>query len=579
MVRQNLQAAVCLVVLAAAGSRLRAQTVPANPGTRAADAGAQTAASPSALLPVSLATQIADLVNDPAVSRYHWGILVTNLDGSPIYGLNQGQLFEPASNVKLYTTAAALALLGADKQFETKVVAVGNLDRRGVLHGDLKLVGGGDANFGTQNLPYLPPSARPKNPPPAPTGVPDIEQLADQVVAKGLHEVMGNIVGDDSASEWEGYPGTWQVDDLLWGYGAPVSALTVHDNAIDVTVAPDREPHPTQSPKATIHTTPDQLYYAIVNHVYTMGMGATDCDSRLLFHRDLGSKTLEISGDIGRGSAPCTEHIAIEDPAEFAALALKSALERRGVRVTGTATTLHWNPGSLPGSPGYTGRLPDTPEDRKARDGFVQSLFDHPGFKLTCAAQPVAGPAAPPETELASHTSPPLLQDIIFTNKVSQNLHAELLVRDLGTAYTCGTDVPGSLSIVRQWLMHIGIDKDDFVFYDGSGLSNHDLVTPRATAKLLQFATTQPWYVNWKASLPVGGEDGTLGGRFAKPPLKDHLFAKTGTLGEARALSGYLDCASGRTVIFSIMVDNHLPGTPADRDTLDKIVAAIQAAE
>jgi D-alanyl-D-alanine carboxypeptidase/D-alanyl-D-alanine-endopeptidase (penicillin-binding protein 4) len=95
----------------------------------------------------------------------------------------------------------------------------------------------------------------------------------------------------------------------------------------------------------------------------------------------------------------------------------------------------------------------------------------------------------------------------------------------------------------------------------------------------LQFATTQPWFADWKASLPVGGEDGTLGGRFAKPPLKDHLFAKTGTLGEARALSGYLDAASGRTVIFSIMVGNHLPGTSADRDAMDKIVAAIAAAE
>jgi serine-type D-Ala-D-Ala carboxypeptidase/endopeptidase (penicillin-binding protein 4) len=72
--------------------------------------------------------------------------------------------------------------------------------------------------------------------------------------------------------------------------------------------------------------------------------------------------------------------------------------------------------------------------------------------------------------------------------------------------------------------------------------------------------------------------DGSLEGRFAKPPLKDHVFAKTGTLGEARALSGYLDCASGRTVIFSVMVGNHAPGSSADRDAMDKVVAAIAAA-
>jgi D-alanyl-D-alanine carboxypeptidase/D-alanyl-D-alanine-endopeptidase (penicillin-binding protein 4) len=141
--------------------------------------------------------------------------------------------------------------------------------------------------------------------------------------------------------------------------------------------------------------------------------------------------------------------------------------------------------------------------------------------------------------------------------------------------------------LVQAFLLHAGIDGDDFVFYDGSGLSGHDLVTPRATARLLAFAATNPktydaaptWFADWKASLPVGGEDGTLENRFPNPPLKDHIFAKTGTEGEARALSGYLDCASGRTVIFSILVSNHLPGTTADRDAMDKIVAAIQAAE
>jgi D-alanyl-D-alanine carboxypeptidase/D-alanyl-D-alanine-endopeptidase (penicillin-binding protein 4) len=94
----------------------------------------------------------------------------------------------------------------------------------------------------------------------------------------------------------------------------------------------------------------------------------------------------------------------------------------------------------------------------------------------------------------------------------------------------------------------------------------------------LQYASTQPWFADWKRSLPVGGEDGTLGSRFANAPLKDHLFAKTGTLGEARALSGYVDCASGRTVIFSIMVGNHAPRSHEDGVVMDRIVTAIAAA-
>ena len=131
----------------------------------------------------------------------------------------------------------------------------------------------------------------------------------------------------------------------------------------------------------------------------------------------------------------------------------------------------------------------------------------------------------------------------------------------------------------RTFLTVNQIDPEEFIFFDGSGLSGHDLVTPRATARLLAFAATQPWFAVWRASLPAAGEDGSLTSRFSQPPLKNHVFAKTGTLSEARALSGYLDAASGRTLIFSIMVGNHLPGTSADRGAMDKIVAAIQATQ
>jgi serine-type D-Ala-D-Ala carboxypeptidase/endopeptidase (penicillin-binding protein 4) len=181
------------------------------------------------------------------------------------------------------------------------------------------------------------------------------------------------------------------------------------------------------------------------------------------------------------------------------------------------------------------------------------------------------------EKTLATHTSVELLQDVVVTNKMSQNLHAELLLRQLGAARgRDGTIAQGAL-VVRQFLLGAGIDKDDFVFFDGSGLSGHDLVTPRATVRLLQYAATQPWFADWKSSLPVGGVDGSLEERFMKAPLKGKVLAKTGTLGEARALSGYVECASGRTVIFSIMVGNHLPQTNADREVTNKIVAAIAA--
>jgi serine-type D-Ala-D-Ala carboxypeptidase/endopeptidase (penicillin-binding protein 4) len=182
------------------------------------------------------------------------------------------------------------------------------------------------------------------------------------------------------------------------------------------------------------------------------------------------------------------------------------------------------------------------------------------------------------ERVIATHQSVPLVQDVVVTNKTSQNLHAELLLRQLGAARGRDGTIEQGAKVVRQFLLNAGIDKDDFIFFDGSGLSGHDLVTPRATVRLLQYASTQPWFADWKSSLPVGGVDGSLEGRFTTAPLKGRVFAKTGTLGEARALSGYVECASGRTVIFSIMVGNHLPQTNADREVTNKIVAAVSAA-
>jgi D-alanyl-D-alanine carboxypeptidase/D-alanyl-D-alanine-endopeptidase (penicillin-binding protein 4) len=500
--------------------------------------------------------------------RDHWGIAVTAMDGAPTYSLNEGQLFQPASNAKLFTTTAAMALLGPGKTFETKVIAEGTIGEKGVLHGDLVLKGGGDANFGSIDLPYVAPSQRAKNEHPGVMvgdgTIPDIEALANEVVAKGLHEVQGDVIGDDQIFSWEPIPPDWSADDLIWGYGAPVSALTIHHNQIDFHVAPN----PTAGQKAEIRFDPAVPYYSVTNHVYTTDFGR-DCDGRLLFERPLGSKSLTVTGDIPPRATPCVEEIAMEDPAEYAAMALKEALERRGVRVSGTVRARHWNPGTL-GS--------FLPKDN-GEDPFLQRVLGNPHpTPLQCEAQTVVGPAAPPQTVLATHQSAPLIEDMTLTNKVSQNLHAEIFLRNVGASYSCLPTARESLRVVRQYLLHVGLDKDDFVFYDGSGLSGHDLVTPRATARLLQYASTQPWFADWKKTLPVGGEDGSLVARFGKPPLKDHVFAKTGTLGEARALSGYVECASGRTVIFSIMVGNHPPGTSADRDVMDKIVAAIAAA-
>ncbi len=510
-----------------------------------------------------LAKTIEGLLADPTVVRDHWGIAVKGMDGSPIYSMNEGQLFQPASNAKLYTTAAAVALLGPGAMYSTKLVARGAFDGAGKLTGHLVLIGSGDANLSGRVLPYVAPVPGPKD---APVTAPDplryLADLADQVTASGLKVVNGDVIGDDTVFPWEPYAQDWSIDDAVWGYGAPVSALSINDNQIQVTVTPGSS----VGAPASVVIDPAVPYYTLEVSVTT---GAAKTGSTVQMERAPGSKVLRIYGSIGLHAQPDVEEIAIQDPAEYAAMALKQLLEARGVTVSGVAKPRH--------------RVLLATESFSQESGAVVVA----GAKEVSPQQIVEPPddaefgvaMTGEERVLATHISAPLAEDVVVTNKVSQNLHAELLLRQLGLARGRDGTIAQGAHVVRSFLTtNVGIDKEDFVFLDGSGLSGHDLVTPRATARLLHYASAQPWFADWKASLPVGGVDGSLVERFGKAPLKEHVFAKTGTLGEARALSGYVECASGKTVIFSIMVGNHLPQTSGDRTVMDKIVAAIAAA-
>jgi D-alanyl-D-alanine carboxypeptidase/D-alanyl-D-alanine-endopeptidase (penicillin-binding protein 4) len=516
-----------------------------------------------------LGAQIAALLADPSVSRAHWGIAVTTLDGTPLYGHDEGELFRPASNNKIFTTATAMALLGPAKTFDTRIF--GKLDAAtGEVTGDLTLVGGGDANFGADDLPYVPRSERAASsatasqPPPAPQppGLADLASLADQLVAKGIKRITGEIVGDDTLYPYEPYAESWAQDDQVWGYGAPVSALSINNNQLELIVTP-LAVQPSADGGRFVNATVQQNvpYYKVHSELQTVPAG-THADG-IHIERLPGSRVIRIYGSMATDAPPDVEEIAIADPAEYAATALRAMLVQRGISVSGIARARH--------QPQRDGR--DYLSQLLAPGDCVARVLDGGACALSC----ITGTKS--ETVLASHTSAPLSEDVVLTNKVSQNLHAELLLHQLGLI-PCrpGSTLTGALT-VRAYLLHAGLDPDDFLFFDGSGLSDHDLVAPRATATFLAYAAKQPWFAQWKASLPDAGEEGTLRGRFPDPPVKDHLFAKTGTLGESRALSGYLDAASGRTIIFSIFVDNHTPATSADRVTMDKIVTAIAAAE
>jgi D-alanyl-D-alanine carboxypeptidase/D-alanyl-D-alanine-endopeptidase (penicillin-binding protein 4) len=499
---------------------------------------AQALAAPVKPLP----DRIASVLSAPDLARGFWGIEVVSLStGKTLYMQNADKLFTPESNTKLFTTAAALALIGPDYKFRTTVETTGTLDRYGRLNGDLVLVGHGDPNLSGRELPYDLKTQRNDDP------IQALESLADALVQKGVKFIDGDLVADDSYFAFERYGEGWSQDDLVWADGAPVSALTINDNVAFVSIMPADRP----GEKAFVSVKPFADYYRIDNRIITTPAGT---GRKFFVNREPGSTLLTLWGNMPLDDAGANEALAVEDPAEFAAGLFRQLLEKRGIIIYGHQRTHHTELATLST---FSVTAVEPSHGGSENDSQVRPLKTD---------QPVT---------LASYESKPLLQDIRVVNKVSQNLHAEILLRLLGRERGNAGTIEGGLEVLRGFLTQAGISSDEYVFYDGSGLSRQNLVTPNAIVQLLRYCSTQPWGADYKATFPVSGVDGSLSDRLNTPRLQKRVAAKTGSLGGVKTLSGYATSDTGQAVVFSILSNNF--NLPAKRvtDAIDQLVQAI----
>ena len=498
-------------------------------------AGAALAAPPK-----PLQDRIANVIGVPDLARGFWGIEVTALSsGKTLYSLNPDKLFTPASNTKLFTTAAALALIGPDYKFRTTVETAASLDRYGRLNGDLLLVGHGDPNLSGRELPYDLRTQRNDHP------IQALETLADALVQKGVKYVDGDIVADDSYFAFERYGEGWSQDDLVWADGAPVSALTINDNVVFVNILPADRP----GEKAFVSVTPFADYYRLDNRIITTPAGT---GRKFFVNREPGSTVLTLWGNMPLDDPGANEALAIEDPAEFAAALFRQLLEKRGIVVYGRQRTKHTELATL-----STFSVTTVAPSRGGSDGQLRPLKSD---------QPIV---------LASYESKPMLDDVRVVNKVSQNLHAEILLRLLGRERGTAGTIEGGLEVLRGFLTQAGISNEQYVFYDGSGLSRQNLVTPHSVVQLLRYAALQPWGTAFKSTLPVSGVDGSLSDRLNAPRLQSRILGKTGSLGGVKTLSGYATTDSGEAVVFSILSNNFNLPPKRVTDTIDALVQAI----
>jgi D-alanyl-D-alanine carboxypeptidase/D-alanyl-D-alanine-endopeptidase (penicillin-binding protein 4) len=461
----------------------------------------------------------AAMASSDAAKGFWGAVVLDEATGETLYALNPANLFRPASNVKLFTTTFALAALGPAFRFRTTLESSGELDADGKLHGDLALVGRGDPTLSNRVFPFL---KRVERQGPADKA---LVELVDQLLARGVKEIEGDIVADDSYFVAARFPSGWTVDDAVWSYGSAVSAIAINDNAMTLTVSPG------PSTSAPLHTAWDlgPGRYELLNQTWTALPDAIN--AQLSLAREPESLVFRLGGSMPLDSPPRLLALAVPEPAEQAAVLLRDLLLSRGMRISGRSRARH-------------------------------------------AGDPLAHPSNRSQQLLAERFSPPLIEVVRVANKMSQNLYSELLLRVAAKESVGAQTLDESLEVAKQFRTNIGLLPDDVVQSDGAGLSRSNLATPQSVAGLLLHAVRQPWGEEFVSTLPVAGEDGTLENRLKGTPAAGRVRAKTGTIFGAVGLSGYATSMSGQRLVFALFSNNSANGRDAN-SVFDAICVAM----
>ncbi len=445
-----------------------------------------------------LRADLAAIFTAPGVDHAQWSATFQSLDeGDTLYSLNAHRLQVPASVQKLLVAGAAAERLGWGFQFTTCIYATGPIDADGVLDGHLVVTSDGD------------PTINPRHP--QRWGA--LDDWAKHLAAKGLRQVAGELVGDDSRFAEPGWGLGWAWDDLSHGYGAPVGALQYHENQVEVMIGPGQG----DGDRAIISLSPIGSGLVVDHGVTTVAAGG---ETRVSLERIPGSNLLSIRGQVAADARPRSEFVGVSNPTQMYVNALREALARNGVFVGGNATDID--------------DLRTPPDLSKA-------------------------------TLLLEDRSPPLAEIIDVMLKWSRNGYAETLLRALARPEPSATSDTGLVAL-RQTLGYFGIPPGHYLARDGSGLSRYDYLTADAAAWLLTYLYLDPAHAaNFRNALPVAGVSGTIEDRLKGTPAAGRVWAKTGSMSQVRSLAGYLVTADNEPVVFAIIVNGaRIPGREVD---------------
>jgi len=456
-----------------------------------------------------LERDLAGIFNDPHFSNAIWGVSVQSMQtGEYLFRSNDAKSLLPASNLKLFTAAEAISLLGSDYHYTTDLLTTGRILSDGTLRGDIVIRGAGDPTFGStlfatdssQSTIY--------------------DAWADSLARLGIHRISGSIIGDDSYFTSDYFPEGWTVEDLPYYFAMESSALVFNENQISITV----------SPGVAVGSAIKYELNPSTDYVTVENLGTTHADSLIQkrrhqedsviaagtssidITRELGGDAITIRGEIPLHGTATNQQLSVEDPTLYAATLLRETLEEHDIEVTGSVRTSR------------------------------ESAKPYPFLKARV---------------LARYTSPPLSQIVRAMDKQSDNLYAEELFRTVGKEIGGKGDWTTGAAVMNRYMASIGIDSSRVAIADGSGLSRMDLVSANDLTKLLRTMHDNPKLSDvFYASLPVMGTDGTLASRLKGTAAEGNVHAKTGFLTGDRSISGYLTTLDGELLAFSIIGNN-----------------------
>lgn len=447
--------------------------------------------------------EINEFGSSPPMKHAIWGFCAIDVATKQIFiSHNDDVSLIPASTIKPFISSAALSFLGSDHRFSTEIAIGGDIHNKGVLNGNIYIIGGGDPTLGSSRF----------------GDEVSIDTLFNLVYkalrSLGVREVLGSVIADADCFESIPVPPEWQYEDIGNYYGAPSQGISAHENRVRFVFAPGLRPG---MPAELIMTEPEIPWVEIVNEVTTGRRGTGD---RVYIYGAPLSNQRWLTGTVPAGVNEFSVFGSNPDPPYYMAFKLTNYLSEMGINVVSqpkTALRMKWM----------------GEDDTLKRKSIV------------------------------FYQSPKLEEIVYYLNLRSINMYSEAIIKAMGLKFSGeGTTKAGIDAVEHFWKIR-GLDLSGMNIRDGSGLGRKSIITTYILAQSLAIFADDENFEIFYGSFPVAGESGSVRNRFRRSSAAGNLRSKSGTLAVVKGFSGYVTTKSGRELAYSLLI-NHYSGTHAE---------------